>query len=145
MSGLGSGRGAVGGVCWVSRVCWVSPGFQLLCWVCWPREEYRLRKQVGRAPAILLDPASRLSASRGSVLSLGLQFWAFEAALGLSLLLGAGSPLGGWPAPSPAPDFIPDQASHCGPTCAPPSPTCTPLPPPETTASKAPLQILPSP
>ena len=90
--------------------------------MCWPREEYRLRKQGGRAPAILLDPAFRLSASRGSVLFLGLQFWAFEAALGLSLLLGARSPLGGWPAPSPAPDFIPDQASRCGPTCARPAP-----------------------
>ena len=48
-------RGGVGGVCWVC-----------------PGEEHRLRKQGGRAPAILLDPASRLSASQGSVLSLGL-------------------------------------------------------------------------
>lgn len=132
-------RGAVG------SVCWVCPGFQLPCWVCWPGEEHKLRTQGGRAPAILLDPTSRLSASQGSVLSLGLQFWAFEAALGLSLLLGVRSPLGSWPAPSPAPDFIPNQASHCGPTCTPPSPTSTPLSPPETTASNAPVQILPSP
>lgn len=39
-------RGAVG------SVCWVCPGFQLPCWVCWPGEEHKLRKQGGRAPAI---------------------------------------------------------------------------------------------